>query len=40
MNEQNGITATINVNLINSELKENVNLNICEVKENVNLKNM
>ncbi len=38
MNEQNWITATINVNLINSELKENMNLNIREVKENVNLK--
>ncbi len=38
MNEQNGITATIIVNLIYSELKENVNLNICEVNENVNLK--
>ncbi len=38
MNEQNWITATINVNLICSELKENVNLNICEVNENVNLK--
>ncbi len=38
MNEQNWITATINVNLIYSELKENVNLNICEVNENVNLK--
>ncbi len=38
MNEQNWITATINVNLIYSELKENVNLNICEVNRNVNLK--
>ncbi len=38
MNEQNGITATINVNLIYTELKENVNLNICEVKGDVNLK--
>ncbi len=38
MDEQNWITATINVNLIYSELKENVNLNICEVNENVNLK--
>ncbi len=38
MNEQNWITATINVNLIYSELKEHVNVNICEVNKNVNLK--